>query len=423
MSSLRLSTFIVSVSTIWLTACGDPTSSTLWETPSYTPNPEAPVVPQKDFDAAGGQARGEGLKFDPRVDILFIIDNSESMAVHQQNLRRNINQFVNSLGRTKVIDFQIGVTTVHDSFRYGSIVKKECGGKINFLDNGELAPLKGAGIENQRFVTRDVPNYLRVLEDTLNVGIAPFVSEREPGCKTGPEHEESFSPILESFNEANQTGPNKGFWRPGSLKVIMLVTDAFDSSPELQHSPSLVIDHLYRLSESTPDDQKFRIYAVTAIPGQSVNPSTGMIAGSRTCRLDFGFKPQGGTFPSKIPKHNVAELVELAGGRLLSICQSNYGAELAKVGEEIRVATSKDIVYDLPHLPDRTPERNIRVWFHQGNNVSVALEEGKDWVYDAQRNRVIVDGLNLDWDQYPDAYINVDYIIYNPRDLTNQMIQ
>jgi hypothetical protein len=425
MSSVNHTLKILSLfaTSLVLSAC-DTTSTTLWETPNIKERtegslPDAPVIENKIFGRADGQARGEGLKYDPRVDILFVIDNSDSMSVHQANLQRNINKFVNALGQTKAIDFQIGVTATYDSIRYGSIVQKTCDGKVNYLENGELSPLKGvADSPVERFVTRR-DGYLKVLEQTLNIGIAPFVSESAPGCKTGPENEEIFSPIIQSFSDLNQSGPNIGFWREGSLKVVMLVTDAYDSSPEL--TPSLVYDQLYRLSGSTPDDQKFRIYAVTAIPGQSVNPSTGMIGESRTCRLDFGFKQ--GSFPSEVPNHNVAQLVKRAGGRLLSICNSDYGSELARVGEEIRVATLKDIVYNLPHLPDRTPGRDLQVRFIRGDGVTEVLTEGNHWVYDSQKNRVVVKGINLDWDKYPDAYIDVDYFIYDPADPNNQIIK
>lgn len=425
MSSFNLKSTIGLIALSLLVSACDTTSKTMWELPTTTelPKGEVPDAPDytpKTFSQADGKARGEGLKYDPRVDILFVIDNSESMTVHQANLRRNINKFVNALGKTKVIDFQIGVTTVYDSSRYGSEVKKTCGGVINYLDNGELNPLKGVnGAPVERFVTRR-EGYIQVLEQTLNVGIAKFKNAKSSTeCSTGPEEEESFSPVLASFSDKNQSTSNLNFWRPGSLKVIMLVTDAMDSSPEL--TPSLVYDQLYQLSGSTPDDQKFRIYAVAPIPGQKVNPTTGMIGGSRSCRLDFGFKDQ--SYPRQVPEHNVAKLVEMAEGRMLSICNSDYGSELARVGEEIRQATLKDIVYNLPHLPDRTPGRDIQVWFKRGENqISEKLLEGKHWIYDAQRNRIVVKGINLDWDQYPDAYINVDYFIYDPSDPNNQMI-
>jgi hypothetical protein len=406
-----------------LSAC-DTTSTTRWESPAYSerkvaPPAEFPEIPQKQFEHADGQTRGEGLKFDPRVDILFVIDNSASMAPHQANLRRNINKFVNSIARTKVIDFHIGVTTIYDSVRYGSIVQKTCGGKINYLDNGELTPLQGLATPiTERFVSRK-QGFVNVLEQTLNVGVSPFLNS-STGCSTGPEEEESFSPIIASFGEKNQTTSNIGFWREGSLKVIMIVSDAFDASKEL--TPSLVYENLYQLSGSTPNDQKFRIYAVAPIPSQSVNQKTGMIDGSKTCQLDFGYK-ENGAFPSRVPDHNVAQLVEMAGGRLLSICSSNYGVELAKVGEEIRVATLKDIVYDLPKIPDRSPQRNIRVWFHRDAKVSQELVENEHWYYDAQENRVVIHGMKLDWDEYPDAYISVDYFVYDATDPHNQIIK
>src|SRR4051794_20610622 len=66
-------------------------------------------------------------KFDPRVDILFIIDDSASMTKHQENLSRNINMFIDEFAQFKSIDFHIGYTTVHDRTRYGTLVPQRCG--------------------------------------------------------------------------------------------------------------------------------------------------------------------------------------------------------------------------------------------------------------------------------------------------------
>lgn len=393
-------------------AC-DTTSKTYFETP----------IPQevKQFKSADAQTRGESVKYDPRVDILFVIDDSASMKVHQANLKRNINQFVKSIDRTKVIDFHIGVTTVYDSTRYGSIVRKECGGKINFEENGALRPLKGlaAPIE-ERFVTRR-EGYLGVLEATLDVGVIDFVNPdaKNPNvCATGPEVEEIFSPIIESFNGENFSGANKGFWRESTLKVVILVTDALDSSPNL--TASQVAKELYIQSGSTQDDNKFRVYAVTMVPGSKVT-NKGIVSGT-SCKLDPAFKVNG-AWPAKVPNHSIADLVNMTSGKMLSICQKDYGVELAKVGEEIRVATLKNIVYDLPFLPDQTQGRQLQVWFKKNDQGSLFLKEGQDWYYNAQKNQVVVYGMNLDWDNNPDAYIDLDYVPVDPNNPDNKVIQ
>ncbi|HAG91170.1 MAG TPA: hypothetical protein DCL41_04830 [Bdellovibrionales bacterium] len=419
---------------LFLSGCADTVSTTKWESPKYQTIPDieitsAPDTPAKKLERIVENGRGESNKYDPRVDILFVIDNSASMEVHQANLRRNIKKFVDAIAKTKIIDFHIGVTTVFDSSRYGSEVKKTCGGKQNYLENGELSPLKGVGPSENgiHFVTRR-EGYADVLEKTLNVGIADFHNASSGGsaCSTGPEVEEVFSPILESFNEANQNVRNKDFWRKGSLKVVMIVTDAEDSTKDM--TPQLVYEELYRLSESTPENQKFHIYAVAppvGAPVKNIGGRGGYVNGNSKCRLDFGFEKLQANgskaWPTTVPYHNIKSLVDMAGGDLLSICDSNYGAKLAAVGEKIRVATLKEIVFELKALPDVTEGRGIRVWFHRGENTSVALEQGKDWDYNAQDNLVVVQGIQLDWDKYPDAYISVDYFKFDPYDPNNSL--
>ena len=93
----------------------------------------------------------EVAEYDPRVDILFIIDNSKSMANHQTNLSNNIPKFVAAFKEIKSIDFHIGVTTVWDSARYERvdgrppIVPPMCAdGRVNWLPKGTLIPMIGA---------------------------------------------------------------------------------------------------------------------------------------------------------------------------------------------------------------------------------------------------------------------------------------
>lgn len=73
----------------------------------------APANPQKmappDTYVQTNQSASVAAKsaFKPKVDILFVIDNSDSMVKHQENLKANINRFVEAFEANKRIDFQI----------------------------------------------------------------------------------------------------------------------------------------------------------------------------------------------------------------------------------------------------------------------------------------------------------------------------
>ena len=88
--------------------------------------------------------------FQPKLDILFVIDDSRSMEPHQINLSRNIDRFVEGFSKERFIDFHIGVTGIWDSRRYGPVVKKwNRQGEKNFDDLGELKIVKGLSEDNE----------------------------------------------------------------------------------------------------------------------------------------------------------------------------------------------------------------------------------------------------------------------------------
>ena len=49
--------------------------------------------------------------YSPDMDILFVIDISGSMEKHQIKLRKNIHRFTEKIIQSRIIDFQIGVTS------------------------------------------------------------------------------------------------------------------------------------------------------------------------------------------------------------------------------------------------------------------------------------------------------------------------
>jgi len=96
-----------------LTACS-PESSEVRALQPYQ-EPARPAIPQYNNIPAqsfqwitedGGQSQ---LSFNPRVDILFVTDNSESMKSAQENLVKNMDRFTTGINRNKMIDYHVGV--------------------------------------------------------------------------------------------------------------------------------------------------------------------------------------------------------------------------------------------------------------------------------------------------------------------------
>lgn len=139
-----------------------------------------------------------------KTDILFVVDDSGSMAPHQTNLANNLSAFINTLKSSPVAnDFQIGVTTTSVS------------------DFGSTA-LVG---EHGRLV---VP----ILQGSSPTLVADFQAQ-VAGVGTGGSGKEQplramrmalTSPLIDPGNT------NAGFLRPGARLAVIILTDEDDNS-------------------------------------------------------------------------------------------------------------------------------------------------------------------------------------------------
>ena len=122
-------------------SCADKQAPRLMAPPKPDPKPQAKIK---------GEASATGLDvvYNPRVDILFVIDNSRSMKEDILTLRRNIRTFADKLSENSVMDYHIGAVTVFDSGRFTNTedgvfkVDPSDGRSVLYLEKGELIPLK-----------------------------------------------------------------------------------------------------------------------------------------------------------------------------------------------------------------------------------------------------------------------------------------
>lgn len=290
------------------------------------------------------------IKISNAVDILFVVDNSESMSVHQQNLAANIQHFVNVFENNSSIDYHIGIVPVYDSVRYGSSIK-------TFNPNGQLLPLKGdTGELSKYYYTRDHNNH-DLLAQSIHIGVLPL--KDKDGNYQGPEFEEALSPIRAAFSEPAISSPNNsGFLRPEARLAVIIITDADDASPDLSGGE---LDHFLRNIKQDPLGEKISTF--------------GVLANRDECGkdVDYGMAHR----PDKI-----LDFLSVSQGEDLSLCKGDFAEMLTSIGQQIERKAQKQ-TFSLKSVPE---VGTLRV-----SVGGVDLPPGKNtWTYDPTQNMVIV---------------------------------
>ncbi len=245
---------------------------------------------------------------DPKVNILFVVDNSGSMKEYQEKLAQNMMLFSNRFFKNSRIDYKIGVVPVYDSkYLNDQTVYKSGKRKMNAL--GELVPLKGLASDdkqNQLFITRQTKNAKEVLQKTVAIGV-----------QWGPEAEESFSPVLAIADE-QINAKNQGFYDADAYLAVIFLTDADDVTPGLSGE-----DFYRRLIELKGGDRS-KIFIAAALPNLNNLSSE--------CGTD-----------GRGPLQSFPALLAASGAMNLDLCSKKFGTELGNFGEYLlqRVGTQR----------------------------------------------------------------------------------
>jgi hypothetical protein len=366
-------------------------------------------------------ARGETVRYEPKVDMVFIVDDSDSMLNHQENLRRNVPQLVAGLASSKIINFHIGVMQIWDSYRY-SHMPAVCpaDGHRSYEAEGGLMPLKAPqGQESflknfsQRFVSRG-DGFSEVLGASIELGENTL---RHQPCEEGPEVEEILPVIMATLD--NNPSQNQGFFRDDAFKVFIILSDALEGSDMDANFVNLALRAKYG-APAVGGQDKFRVYSVVMKPKTVI---------SNSCKADPGFHLHNG---DTVPEHPLSRLSELANGDdngVLSICAPDYGTQLLAFGKEIKKATLKNVKVPVPYAPnfndkDLPEDKRFQVklggeiltqgTYHIDVKTGQATIDSGDWVYrqwldDSKhmQREILVRGDLANWEKDPSAQIEV----------------
>lgn len=190
-----------------------------------------------------------------KTDILFVVDDSPSMADSQANLATNFQAFVDRLWNSPVEnDFQIGVTTsaVHRylqgppasypaTFANSGSSGSPChdlltylpAGDINYPAGGLVSVTAGPDPATQRIqsVTGTSPPRILLADSTSLV--TDFTENVKVGV-CGSFKEQGLEAARLAIQKAVPGGVNEGFLRPGARLAVIIVTDSDDcSDPEM----------------------------------------------------------------------------------------------------------------------------------------------------------------------------------------------
>ena len=212
------------------------------------------------------------------VDILWVIDNSGSMADNQDALARNFNNFIGPFLDRK-IDFKMGITTTDGTINYnGRMV-----GDANKLTSA-------AAIANKNLFINNFENWVRV--GTMGSGV-------EQGLKTA-------SSFLDRYSSS--------FLRSDAYLIIVVLSDENDQSERK------VSDYIARFQSTKANKGMVKAYSIVtqALPKNAVwetvgtrynevSDATGGVKAEITDDYSTLLKNMGTTIVNLIDKFALAE--------------------------------------------------------------------------------------------------------------------
>lgn len=98
-------------------------------------SPENPrlTAPPVKYGVAATESKPQILNVTPKVDIMMVIDNSDSMLDEQNDLSRNIDRFTTGLASNSGIDFHIATVSVWDTVTFKEMQKDHGPGELRRL--------------------------------------------------------------------------------------------------------------------------------------------------------------------------------------------------------------------------------------------------------------------------------------------------
>lgn len=264
-------------------------------TPVPTPTPAPTPVSTSEQFTQGVAAR--------KLDILFVMDNSDSMFVDYNNrIEQKFRGFINTLAG---LDYRIAVTT--------SDIEHE--DLTNYYGSWGLLDLIGTGFQktSMRFLTSSSSNIETNLLNTLHRDEVYDCRRNAPrnSLPCGSDNEQTLGAIVKSVQRASE---NASFYRSDAELITISVSDEDENSTGSGTQPSQVVS---AIRQALGANKAYRAY------GAVVN-SQSCLSSQRGQEL-FGQAASYGTY--------VNSLAQMTGGSTVDLCASEYVSGLSSIAQ------------------------------------------------------------------------------------------
>jgi hypothetical protein len=177
---------------------------------------------RQQFSVQGAsQEFAQHVTYTKTVDVLWVIDTSDSMSQHQDLLAQQMDNFVAGLDRSG-LDYQMAVTTMDMS---------ASGEKGRFV----------AQTGTPAILSPSRPDFMSLLVGRLQLG------------QSGSPVERGLQAMLTALSAPNiSTGSNAGFLRPDSLLVVNFLSNEDDTASPVSNASQPVADYTAFLDQIRP---------------------------------------------------------------------------------------------------------------------------------------------------------------------------
>lgn len=351
-------------------------------------SPENPrlVAPPMRLNQAEVEGKAQKIVVTkPKVDILLVIDDSDSMGDEQETLSKNIDRFANGLAKNSNVDFHIGVTSIWDSVTYKDMQKEYGHGQLRKLKDPKGKPLPenfkpfvsstedyDTYLAQQGFDLKSAPGWIQVLKQTMKIGIEYYNNKWKTEQKGGANIEQVFSPVKAALTEPMRNGKNAGFRRTDAHLVLIFITDT-DAAIKTAEG---------KVEDLTSEQLQEFLRGEIGDDYQNRSTSIGVLAKSTD-------KPEERDPSIKDPKRGPTEPVSIhsfltdVGGRKMGLRDKNYGDKMANLGDFVR---ERVVMKPYVDISGAEPEHGTL----QVELAGEKLEPGVDWQYNQKLKRITI---------------------------------
>ncbi|MGE0763843.1 MAG: hypothetical protein AB7N80_11245 [Bdellovibrionales bacterium] len=298
------------------------------------------------------------------IDILWVVDNSGSMATSQSNLANNFPNFIEGFA-DRNLDFQMGVaatdnyialptmTSIYNSLPSNHYLKAQAQNTWSRFRDGYTSH-SGVFVMNEL-----TPNLASTFLTNVSLGVTGLGDER----------------MFQSMKVALDSTLNAGFLRAESFLAVIILTDEDDFSHDGTnyldgqysntnlHTVASYKQHLDTLTGSTDTRRRYNVHSI-AIQDVACRDSLG--AGRRIAT-------------------RVNQLADLTGGTRFSLC-GNFATGLSLIADNILELSTQ---FYLSRIPI---ESTIAVKINGVDVPNVSTSPGNGWYYNAVANSIMFQG-------------------------------